>query len=78
MIAATPLTRRWDDTAVKHAWSHVPNGWVMHSTALPNHRLDMRIGLKQAGFEALVEHLYQISDPDHQRRVSFLAGVLVN
>lgn len=65
--SATPLARRWDDITVKHAWSSPPKGWDLHSVAPSGHRLNMRIGLKQDGFEDLVDHLFQISDPAHQR-----------
>ncbi|KAH8111000.1 subtilisin-like protein [Phellopilus nigrolimitatus] len=64
---ATPLVPRWDDFEVKHAWAGAPRGWEVHSAAPPDHMLDMRIGLKQDRFEELVDHLYQISDPAHER-----------
>ncbi|EJD07658.1 subtilisin-like protein [Fomitiporia mediterranea MF3/22] len=65
---ATPVERRWDDFEVKHAWIDVPRGWVVHSEdAAPDHVLDMRIGLKQDKFDKLVEELYQVSDPRHER-----------
>lgn len=64
---ATPLVRRWDDHKVKHSWIEVPKGWEVHSDAPADHMLDMRIGLRQDKFDELVEHLYQISDPSHER-----------
>ncbi|KAL5536826.1 hypothetical protein ACEPAF_649 [Sanghuangporus sanghuang] len=67
-VFASPLDKRWDDFQVKHAWVAVPNGWVVHSAdAPPDHVLDMRIGLKQDKFEQLVDELYQVSDPRHER-----------
>ncbi|THH10355.1 hypothetical protein EW145_g1384 [Phellinidium pouzarii] len=67
IVFANPLLRRWDDFEVKHAWVDVPSGWVIHSDPSPDHTLDLRIGLKQDKFEELVDHLYQVSDPSHER-----------
>ena len=67
-VLASPLDKRWDDFQVKHAWKEVPSGWDVHSAdAPPDHVLDMRIGLKQDNFDRLVEELYQVSDPRHER-----------
>lgn len=65
-----PLAKRWDDFQVKHAWVETPSGWEVHGDAPADHRIDMRIGLKQDKFDELVEHLYQVSDPSHERYVT--------
>jgi tripeptidyl-peptidase-1 len=44
-----------------------PRGWVKHSTPLPDHPISLRIGLPQQNFHALEKHLYEVSDPDHNR-----------
>lgn len=72
LIAAKPLVKRWDDFEVKHSWVEVPRGWELHSAAPADHSLDMRIGLKQDKFEELVAHLYEVSDPAHERCAFFL------
>ncbi|KAF9266300.1 tripeptidyl peptidase A [Marasmius fiardii PR-910] len=44
-----------------------PRGWVQHARAHPDHRIALRIGLPQPNFHILEEHLYQVSDPFHER-----------
>ncbi|KAF9266299.1 tripeptidyl peptidase A [Marasmius fiardii PR-910] len=44
-----------------------PRGWVKHARAHPDHRIALRIGLPQPNFHILEEHLYQVSDPFHER-----------
>ncbi|TFK66563.1 tripeptidyl peptidase A [Pluteus cervinus] len=44
-----------------------PHGWVQHSTAPPEHSIELRIGLPQPNFGILESHLYEVSDPDHHR-----------
>ncbi|KAI3616687.1 tripeptidyl peptidase [Moniliophthora roreri] len=46
---------------------HPPRGWVKDSLPPPNHIINLRIGLPQPNFAALEEHLYQVSDPFHER-----------
>ena len=67
LVTASPLNKRWEDFEVKHAWSDIPQGWVIHSDAPADHLLEMRIGLKQHKFDSLVDELYQVSDPRHER-----------
>ena len=63
-----PLYKRWDDFKVKHAWVEgVPKGWKVVGPAAPDHRLTVRIGLKQDGMDELIAHLYTVSDPNHHR-----------
>ena len=66
-VLATPLARRWTDFELKHSWADVPEGWEVHSDPPESHKMDIRIGLKQGRFEELVDHLYQVSDPFHER-----------
>ncbi|KAF9464794.1 subtilisin-like protein [Collybia nuda] len=43
-----------------------PRGWVKHNPA-PDHNIVLRIGLPQPNFSTLEKHLYEVSDPDHER-----------
>ena len=62
------LEKRWNDFQTKHAWTDVPKGWVVHDLDAPrDYMLRMRIGLKQGRFGDLIEELYQVSDPRHER-----------
>lgn len=67
LVTASPLARRWDDFAEKHAWVEVPRGWEMVSEAPSDHTFDLRIGVKSSGMEQLIENLMQTSDPTHSR-----------
>ena len=63
-----PLHKRWDDFKVKHAWvDGVPKGWEAIGPAPSDHRLAVRIGMKQDGIYDLIAHLYAVSDPNHHR-----------
>ena len=44
-----------------------PHGWIKHSTPSPDHTIALRIGLPQPNFHVLEKHLYEVSDPDHER-----------
>ncbi|KAJ7126418.1 subtilisin-like protein [Mycena crocata] len=44
-----------------------PSGWTIHGPAPLDHIIKLRIALPQANFHLLEEHLYEISDPYHQR-----------
>ncbi|KIM46466.1 hypothetical protein M413DRAFT_315351 [Hebeloma cylindrosporum] len=45
----------------------VPEGWVKVGRANVGHTLNLRIGLPQPNFGLLEQHLYEISDPHHER-----------
>jgi tripeptidyl-peptidase I len=44
-----------------------PYGWVKHSVPAPDHTIVLRIGLPQPNFDILEKHLYEVSDPNHER-----------
>ncbi|PFH47604.1 hypothetical protein AMATHDRAFT_151702 [Amanita thiersii Skay4041] len=46
---------------------HVPRGWTRHSSPSPDHVIVLRIGLPQPNFPVLEKHLYEVSDPAHER-----------
>ena len=59
--------KRWQESKVKHEWTDVPKGWVEIGRPPADYSLRMNIGLKQDRFDELLEHLYEVSDPDHHR-----------
>ena len=61
------LDKRWEDLEVKHEWTHVPRGWVEVGRPPADYPLKINIGLKQGRFDELLEHLYEVSDPEHYR-----------
>lgn len=44
-----------------------PRGWIKHSEPPADHKIVLRIGLPQPNFHVLEQHLYEVSDPDHER-----------
>lgn len=44
-----------------------PRGWVKHGSPAADHNIVLRIGLPQPNFPLLEKHLYEVSDPDHER-----------
>ena len=67
LTIAKPLAKRWDDFSVKHEWADIPNGWELHGPAPAEHKMDLRIGLKQDKMDKLIASLYEVSDPSHER-----------
>jgi len=45
----------------------VPEGWVKVGRATAGHTLNLHLGLPQPNFGLLEQHLYEISDPYHER-----------
>jgi tripeptidyl-peptidase-1 len=66
---SAPLVKRWDDLVEKHSWAEVPRGWHFVGPAPADHTLHLRIALKQARFDQLVQSLLEISDPRHEQCV---------
>lgn len=44
-----------------------PRGWEKLNTPAPDHKIVLRIGLPQPNFSVLEKHLYEVSDPYHER-----------
>ncbi|KAM5534444.1 hypothetical protein V8D89_011911 [Ganoderma adspersum] len=44
-----------------------PRGWVKRAPAPADHIIDLRIALPQPNFDELERHLYEVSDPFHDR-----------
>lgn len=69
---ANPLNKdfkRWNDLETKHSWAETPRNWELIGPAPTDHNLQMRVGLKQDRMDELISHLYQVSDPSHDRCV---------
>lgn len=67
---ANPIARRWDDMRVKHSWASIPEKWEYHGHPSDHATIDLRIALKPHRENALVDSLYEVSDPDHPKCVS--------
>ncbi|KAH9064053.1 subtilisin-like protein [Lactarius vividus] len=63
----TPLVSRWGGMKVKHAWDAVPNNWESLGHPSNQTTIDLHLALKSYREDALVEALYEVSDPEHSR-----------
>ncbi|KAH9057768.1 subtilisin-like protein [Lactarius vividus] len=66
-VSATPFASRWDGMKVKHAWDTVPNNWESLGHPSNQTTIDLHIALKSRREGALVEALYEVSDPGNSR-----------
>ncbi|KAB5591885.1 Tripeptidyl-peptidase I [Ceratobasidium theobromae] len=60
VAAASPLSQEF---ATRHALRGVPSGWSKVARAPAEHKIDLRIGLKQARMDDLLAILGEVSDP---------------
>ncbi|KAH9054783.1 subtilisin-like protein [Lactarius vividus] len=72
---ATPLAP-WADVRVKHAWSSVPANWETLGCPSAGTTIDLYIALNPHQEDALIDALYQVSDPKHPRHVHLTAALL--
>ncbi|KAH9024692.1 subtilisin-like protein [Lactarius pseudohatsudake] len=63
---ATPLAP-WGDMRVKHAWSSVPANWETLGCPSAGTTIDLYIALNPRHDNALIDALYEVSDPKHPR-----------
>ena len=64
----SPLSRRWGEMVVKHAWTEgAPTKWIAAGPPPPGATIDLRIKLKSADPDALVSTLLEVSNPGHSR-----------
>ncbi|KZT24082.1 subtilisin-like protein [Neolentinus lepideus HHB14362 ss-1] len=63
----SPVSQRDWDVTVKHSWVTIPNGWIDVGAPPADHIINLKIGLKQHGFEDLLAMLHEISDPFHPK-----------
>ncbi|KIJ69790.1 hypothetical protein HYDPIDRAFT_77750 [Hydnomerulius pinastri MD-312] len=52
---------------VKESIEAPPRGWVQHGPAPSDHMLELKIALPQPHFPILKQHLWEVSDPKHER-----------
>ncbi|KKY15785.1 putative tripeptidyl-peptidase 1 precursor [Diplodia seriata] len=75
-VLASPIRAR-SPYAVKET-HYVPRQWSRAGRAPDDHVLHLHIGLKQSQFDELERHLYEVSDPDHDRYGQHLSVEDVN
>ncbi|KAH9029913.1 subtilisin-like protein [Lactarius pseudohatsudake] len=63
---ATPLAP-WGDMRVRHTWSAVPANWETLGCPFADTTIDLYIALNPHQENALIDALYEVSDPKHPR-----------
>ncbi|KAF8266398.1 peptidase S8/S53 domain-containing protein [Lactarius quietus] len=64
---ATPPVLLWGDARVKHTWNAVPDNWESLGPPPAGTTLDLYIALKPRHENALIDMLFEVSDPGHQK-----------
>ncbi|KAH8983896.1 subtilisin-like protein [Lactarius hatsudake] len=70
---AKPFSPRWDDMRIKHSWNAVPENWESLGNPLSGTTIDLYVALKAHRENALIDTLYQVSDPNHPRYGAYLS-----
>ena len=68
-----PLAPRWDDMLVKHTWGAVPAKWESLGHPAASTTIDLHFALKPHRENALVDALYDVSDPRRPTHVLLTA-----
>ncbi|KAH8984341.1 subtilisin-like protein [Lactarius akahatsu] len=72
-LTATPLAdfamppAPWGDVRVKHAWSSVPANWEALGSPSAGTTIDLYVALNPHHDNALIDALFEVSDPNHPR-----------
>ncbi|KAH9060645.1 subtilisin-like protein [Lactarius vividus] len=66
-ILATPLPTLWDDMRMKHAWHTIPANWEMLGHPPVGTTINLHLALKPHWENALINTLYEVSDPKHPK-----------
>ncbi|KAH9020533.1 hypothetical protein EDB83DRAFT_2679386 [Lactarius deliciosus] len=77
----SPISRRpslisWGNVRLKHAWSSAPANWETLGCPSAGTTIDLYIALNPHRENALVDALYEVSDPKHPRHVHLTAAPL--
>ncbi len=66
---AVPLQPRWKDLRVKHMWNAVPANWESLGYPAAGTTIDLYIALKSHREDALIDALYEVSNPEGPKYV---------
>ncbi|KAH9987763.1 subtilisin-like protein [Russula compacta] len=78
---ATPTTPRWDDVmVVKHSLDSIPAKWQCQGHPPAGTTIDLRVALRPHRENALVDALYEVSNPQHPKYifVFFFGGAVLS
>lgn len=66
---AMPLAPPWDEIHVKHSWSTVPPKWETLGHPHAGATIDLHVALKSHHENALIDALYEVSEPRSPKHV---------
>jgi len=69
---ATPLSPRWEDMVLKHSWNVTPENWECLGLPPTGTIIDLHVALKPHREEALIDSLYEVSNPSHAKYGKYL------
>ena len=58
---------------IKESIEGPPHGWIRHGPAPTDHLLQLKIALPQPYFSTLEKHLWEVSNPNHERYGAYLS-----
>ena len=61
-----------NDMAVKHKWDTTPDNWLSLGPPLDDDTIELHIALQPKNKDALIDALYEVSEPGHPKQVFFL------
>ncbi|KAF8264387.1 subtilisin-like protein [Lactarius quietus] len=64
---AEPISPRWDDMHTVHSWNKVPENWMDLGHPTTGTTIDLHIALRPDRESALIDALYEVSDPSNQK-----------
>ena len=64
-----PISQRWDNLYTKHSWITVPENWESLGHPPAGTTINLYIALKPSRETALIDSLYEVSNPGHPRHV---------
>src|SRR6266702_116916 len=74
---ANPHSPHWDDMHPKHSWDAVPENWESLGCPPAGTTIDLYIALKPYREIALIDALYEVSEPRHPKHVLLATPPLV-
>ncbi|KAH9164922.1 subtilisin-like protein [Lactarius sanguifluus] len=69
---AKPLSPPWDDMHIKHSWNAIPKSWEALGGPPSGTTIDLYIALRPQHENAVVDALYEVSEPGHPRYRAYL------
>ncbi|KAF8259419.1 subtilisin-like protein [Lactarius quietus] len=64
---AKQLSPPWDDMRIHHSWDNVPTDWEDYGHPPSDTTITLYVALQSHHENALIDALYEVSDPEHSR-----------